>query len=343
MTQEAYTLAELSEIIGAKLRGDPDCKIYGIASLESAKSGDVSFLADKKHVHLLNDTKASAVVVPERCANLCDKNALVVGNSKLEFIKLTELFNPRMTPKPGRHPTAIVGEGCDIDDSAHLGAYVVIGDNVKISAKTIIRSGTHIGNNVTIGESSLLYSRVTIYDDIVIGDRAIIHSGVVIGADGFGFAPNDKHQWIKIPQIGRVTIGNDVEIGANTTVDRGALDDTKLGNGVKIDNLVMVAHNVEIGDHTLISGCTGIAGSTKIGKHCTIGGAAIINGHIKITDGVMLAGASSVMKPITKPGAYGSTMLLQPLQDWKKSIIRYWKLGDLFARVKKLEASQETK
>jgi UDP-3-O-[3-hydroxymyristoyl] glucosamine N-acyltransferase len=342
MTQEAYTLAELTKLIGAELRGDADCKIFDIASLASAKAGDVSFLSDKKHAHLLKTTKASAIVLPQECAELCATNALVVPNPKLDFIKLTELFKPRLSsPKPSQHPTAIVGENCEIDKSVHLGAYVVVGDHVKIGAHTVIRSGTNIGDHVNIGESCCLYSRVTVYDDITIGNNAIIHSGVVIGADGFGFAPNEKQEWVKIPQVGRVIIGNDVEVGANTTIDRGALDDTRLGDGVKIDNLVMIAHNVEIGDHTLISGCTGIAGSTTIGKHCTIGGAVSIGGHIYITDYSVLAGGATVIKSIIKPGAYASTMLVQPLIDGKKGIIHYWKLGDLFKRVKKLETAQD--
>lgn len=340
MIEKGYTLAELADVIGATVKGDVNCKIYGVASLANAKLGDVSFLEDKKHACLLETSEASAIVVSKECVNMSPMNALLVTNPKLDFIKLTTLFKPRILPKPGLHPTVVLGENCQIAQGVHLGAYVVIGDNVDIGANTVIRSGTHLGDQVKVGESCYLYSQVTVYDEVVIGDRAIIHSGAVIGADGFGFAPNAQREWIKIPQIGRVLIGDDVEIGANTTIDRGALDDTQLGNGVKIDNLVMIAHNITVGDHTIIAGCTGIAGSVTIGKHCIIGGAVTMNGHIRIVDNVILVGGAQVFRPITEPGVYGSGMLIQPFREWRKGIIRYWKLGDVFERLKKLEAAQ---
>jgi UDP-3-O-[3-hydroxymyristoyl] glucosamine N-acyltransferase len=340
MSQESYTLKALANITGATLQGDPNRKIHGIASLAQAKSGELSFVADETYLSQLASSEATAVIIPADCANACHTDALVVPNAKLAFIKVAQLFHPVSSPSPGCHPTAVVGEHSTIHPSAYVGPHVVLGDHVTIGADVVLGPGTSVGDHVSIGAGSVFHSNVTVYPHCVIGERAVIHSGVVIGADGFGFTPNAAKHWVKVPQVGRVVIGHDVEIGANTTIDRGALDDTTLGDGVKIDNLVMIGHNVTVGQHTLICGCTGIAGSTAIGQHCTIGGASTINGHIRIADHVVLAGASGVMKSIAEAGAYGSAMLLQPIREWKKSLLRYWKLGDLFHRVRKLELSQ---
>lgn len=336
MSKIVYKLSELAQAIGASLQGDADCSINNIASIVHAKPGDISYLADEKYQKHLAETQASAILLDPKLAKDYANNALVMPNPKLGFVKLLQLLRPQKMPAVGIHPTAIIGEDCQIDPTVSIGPYVVIGDRVCIGARTVIGPSTMIEEGVSIGEDSYLYSRVSLYHDVVIGDRVILHSGVVIGADGFGLA-QDKGQWVKVPQIGRVVMGNDVEIGANTTIDRGALEDTVIGNGVKIDNLVMIGHNVRIGDHTAIAACAGIAGSTTVGKHCLIGASAGLNGHITICDQVIITGMGMIQKSITEPGAYSSGTGMQTNREWHKSVIRFWQLDEIYKRLKRLE------
>jgi UDP-3-O-[3-hydroxymyristoyl] glucosamine N-acyltransferase len=336
MNKSIYTLSQLAQAIGASVQGDANCKIHNIASIVHAKAGEISFIADIKYQKYLADTNASAVLLDKELAENCPVNALVMQNPKLGFVKLLQLLRPQKMPAMGIHPTAVVGARCQIDPSVSVGPQAVIGDDVVIGARSVIASGTTVGDDVVIGEDCYLYSRVSLYHQVIIGNRVILHSGVVIGADGFGLA-QDQGQWVKIPQVGRVVIGNDVEIGANTTIDRGAVDDTVIGNGVKIDNLVMIGHNVQIGDHTAIAGCAGIAGSTVIGKHCLIGASAGINGHINICDHVIITGFAMIQKSITEPGAYSSGTGMQTNREWHKSVIRFWQLDEMYKRLKRLE------
>lgn len=331
-----FTLDELAKAIDAHVVGDGNCKISQVASIVHAKAGDISLLADLKYKKYLAETKASAVLLNPKFAKDCPVNALVMKNPKAGFVKLIQLFCPKTSLPQGRHPSVILGQDCDIHPTATIGAQVVIGDRVKIGAHVSVGPGCVIGNDTVIGEESCLYSRVSIYHGVTIGKRTICHSGAVIGADGFGFAEHEG-QWLKIPQVGGVVIGDDVEIGANTTIDRGALDDTIIGNGVKIDNLVMIGHNVRIGDYTIIAGCAGIAGSTEIGKYCMIGASAGINGHIRICDKVIITGMAMIQKSITVPGAYSSGTGMQTNREWHKSVIRFWQLDDLVKRIRQLE------
>lgn len=331
-----YTLSQLADAIGASVQGDANCEIHNVASIVHAKSGEISFVAEAKYEKYLTQTQASAVLVDKKLAKNCPVNALIMPNPKLGFVKLLQLLRPQKLPPAGIHPTAVIGERCQIDSTARIGAYVVIGDDVVIGPRAVIGPSTTIGDGVKIGEDTYIYSRVTLYHEVVIGKRVILHSGAVIGADGFGLAPA-QGQWVKIPQVGRVLIGDDVEVGANTTIDRGAMDDTVIGNGVKIDNLVMIGHNVRIGDHTAIAGCAGIAGSTVIGKHCLIGASAGINGHIEICDHVIITGFAMIQKSITQPGAYSSGTGMQTNREWHKSVIRFWQLDEIYKRLKKLE------
>lgn len=336
MTKSIYTLSQLAQTIGASVQGDADCVIHDIASITHAQTGDISFVADVKYRKYLADTQASAVLLDKKLAKHCPINALVMQHPKLGFIKLLQLLRPQKMPPTGIHPTAVLGARCQIDPSVSVGPHVVIGDDVVIGARSVIGPGSTLGDGAMVGEDCYLYSKVSLYHEIVIGDRVILHSGVVIGADGFGLA-QDQGRWVKIPQIGRVVVGHDVEVGANTTIDRGAVDDTIIGNGVKIDNLVMIGHNVQIGDHTAIAGCAGIAGSAVIGKHCLIGASAGINGHITICDYAIITGFAMIQKSITKPGAYSSGTGMQTNREWHKSVIRFWQLDEMYKRLKRLE------
>ncbi|MFW0028794.1 MAG: UDP-3-O-(3-hydroxymyristoyl)glucosamine N-acyltransferase [Coxiella endosymbiont of Dermacentor nuttalli] len=332
-----YTLKELANAIGAKVNGDGDCEIRDIASIAHAQIGEISFLADQKYQKYLTKTKASALLLDKKLAENCPVNALIMPNPKLGFIKLLTLLRPQVMTKSGIHPTAVIGKNCQIDATVHIGAYAVIEDDVVIGSRTIIGAGTIVGYGTQLGADCCLYSRVTLCSHTIVYDRSIFHSGVVIGADGFGLARDEQHRWVKIPQVGRVIIGNDVEIGANTTIDRGALEDTVIGNGVKLDNLIMIGHNVHIGEHTAIAGCAGVAGSTTIGRYCMIGAGAGLNGHIDICDNVIITGMGMIQKSITKPGVYSSGTGMQPRREWRKSVIRFWKLEEITKRLKRLE------
>ena len=332
-----YSLKELAAAIGATVDGDGDCKIHNIAAIAHAGPGEVSFVTDYKYQKYLTQTKASAILLDQKLASFCSVNALVMPNPKLGFIKLLTLLRPQFIPPAGVHPAAVVSENCQIDPSAHVGAQAVIEDDVVIGSRTLIGAGTIIARGSRIGADCCLYSRVTLYHHTILGSRDIIHSGVVIGSDGFGLTKGEKGEWVKIPQVGRVVIGDDVEIGANTTIDRGALSDTVIGNGVKLDNLVMIAHNVRIGDHTVIAGCAGVAGSTIIGRHCMIGASAGLNGHIEICDNVIITGMGMIQKSITEPGVYSSGTGMQTNRAWRKSVIRFWQFDEMAKRLKRLE------
>lgn len=336
-----YTLSELAEALGAELQGDKNCRISNIATLKHAKPGDITYLTDIKYRKYMSETEASAILIEPQLAESCSLNALVLKNPQKGLIRLLQLLRPERPAVPGIHPTAIIGRECVLEESVTVGPYVVIGDHVKISRQTVIEAGVTIDEGTCIGEHCHLYPRVTLYHNLQVGNRVIIHSGAVIGADGFGLAQDTTKAWLKIPQVGRVILGDDVEIGANTTIDRGMLDDTVIGNGVKIDNLVMVGHNVHIGDHTAIAGCAGIAGSTRIGRYCMIGASAGINGHIEICDHVLITGMGMIEKSITEPGIYSSGTGMQTNREWHKSVIRFRQLDDMARRLRKLEKAQD--
>lgn len=340
-SQRSYSLSEIAKIINGKLKGQ-ECEINGIASLEKAQSGQISFLSNSQFRSFLATTQASAVILTAQNANLCPKtaSAIIVEDPYLGYAKAASLFIPETNKKSGIHPSAILGNNCKIDSSVSIGPYCVIGDNVEIQANTVLGAHCVIGSDCKIGKNTTFIANITLYSDVTIGDSVLIHAGVVIGSDGFGLA-NDKGKWQKIPQLGGVVIANEVEIGANTTIDRGALDDTIIEEGVKLDNQIQIAHNVQIGAHTAIAGCTGIAGSAKIGKHCMIGGSVSIVGHSEIVDKVILIGTASVERSITEPGIYGSGTGLLPFRELKKQGARYRQLDDIARRLQKLEKEGE--
>jgi UDP-3-O-[3-hydroxymyristoyl] glucosamine N-acyltransferase len=338
--KEHYTLGELAKLFSVKPQGNSDCKISGIASLERAQANQISFLIHPKFRDHLTTTKAAAVIISPQETVSYAGNALVTENPHLLYAKVAELFEAKEKNSLGTHPSSVIGVNCDIAPSASIAAHCVIGARVKIGKNVVIESGTCIGNDSVIGDDCHFASRVTLYHHVRVGERVLIHSGAVLGADGFGFA-KEKEMWRKIPQLGGVVIGNDVEIGANTTIDRGALEDTIIGNGVKIDNQVLIAHNVQVGDHTIIAGCTAIAGSVKIGRHCILGGGVLMADHVEISDYVALSGATMVEKSLTGPAAYGSCVGSMPMYKSKKVMLLLQQLGEIVRRIKKLEKEHE--
>lgn len=339
---ETVTLGHLSSKTGALLQGSPDINISGVGTITNAKSGDISFIANVAYRSHLGDTKASAVILNATDAKECPVAALVCRDPKLVFAQVVQLLYPYQTVMPSLHPTAIIGSESEVDPQSYIGPQCVIGKRVKIAANVIVEAGCIIGDDCTIGEGTVLYSRVTLYHGCTIGKDCTVHSGVVIGSDGFGYAKN-KDKWCKVPQIAGVTIGDRVEIGANTTIDRGAIDDTEISNDVILDNLIQIGHNVKIGEGTAIAACTGIAGSTQVGKHCMIGGGSAINGHISITDGVILVGCSNVAQSITQSGVYASAVLLTDFKTWKKNQVRFRQLDDFSKRLKECEKMLKVK
>lgn len=338
MQQHRHSLQEIAHLIDADyLKGDPACSISGIMALRSAQPGQISFLDNKRYLKYLAVTQASAVILRVECLKHAPNNALVVTNPYLAFAKVAKLFEKPSQVIPGIHVTAIIGENCHIHPGVSIAPYVVIGANTRLDEGVVIEASSVIGENVVIGADTRLASRVSVCADTRIGERVIVHDGAVIGSDGFGLA-KENNKWVKIPQLGKVQIGHDVEIGANVSIDRGALDDTIIGNGVKLDNQIQVGHNVTIGDNTAIAGCTGIAGSTHIGKNCMIGGGVCINGHIEIVDNVCITGMSSVVRSICSPGVYSSTHSAQPHREWKKNSIRFRQLNQLAKRLRTMEA-----
>lgn len=332
-----YTLGEIAESINGQLQGESACKITNVATLKNAISGQISFLSHFKYHPYLKTTRASAVILKAEHSAKCPTNALVVDDPYLSYAHVAKLFHVVEKITPGIHPTAIISATAKIDKSAMIGAYVVIGDNVIISANTVIDVGSVIQSNVHIGSDTHLHPKVVICDTTTIGNRVILHPSVVIGSDGFGLT-NNKGIWEKIPQVGSVHIKDDVEIGAHSTVDRGALDNTVIERGVKIDNHVQIAHNTRVGEHTIISGCVGIAGSTIIGKNCIIGGGVGIGGHLEIADKVIIGGRSTIAQSIKSAGVYAGHFPLMPVKLWRRVMFRIKKINQLYKKVSILES-----
>ena len=331
-----FTIDELAHEIGVEIIGDGKKEITHVADLEHSKQGSLSFAVSAQYIDKLKSTNATAVIVTPDLVKHCQTVKLVSKNPYLSFAHATRLLYPQEDFAPGIHHSAVINPESEIPDS------VYIGPNVVISAKCDIGHNVYIGANsiitaaCTIGVDTKFLARVTIVGPTFIGERAIVHPGVVIGSDGFGLA-NDNGVWEKIPQLGRVLIGNDVEIGSNTTIDRGALQDTIIEDGVKLDNQIQIAHNVKIGAHTAIAGCVGIAGSAVIGKHCAIGGGAGIQGHIEIADGTQITGMTKISQSITKPGVYTSGTAAQGNKQWIRNAMRFKELDKITKRLLGLE------
>ncbi|OZI14310.1 UDP-3-O-(3-hydroxymyristoyl)glucosamine N-acyltransferase [Sodalis-like symbiont of Philaenus spumarius] len=329
-------LADLAQQLDAQLHGDGDIVITGIASIGSAQAGQITFLSDSRFREKLSSCQASAVVLTPYSLPFFTGAALVVSNPYLTYARMAQLMDT--TPKPAEDISAgaVIAPDAILGQRVAVGANVVIESGVVLGNDVIIGPGCFVGKNTRIGAGTRLWANVTVYHDIFIGERCLIQSGTVIGADGFGYA-NDRGTWIKIPQLGRVIIGDRVEIGACTTIDRGALDDTRIGNGVIIDNQCQIAHNVVIGDNTAVAGGVIMAGSLTIGRYCMIGGASVINGHMAICDKVTVTGMGMVMRPITEPGVYSSGIPLQPNKEWRKTAALVMNISEMGKRMKAIE------
>lgn len=328
------SLAEIAARLGGDVLGDAETRIARVATLASAGAGDIAFLTNRKYRAQLQTTRAAAVILAPTAADAFAGPRIIAANPYAYYARVATLLNPPPAGQAGVHATAVVAS--PVPASATVGPHVCIGAGVTLGEGVVIQAGCVVGDGVSIGAGSILYPNVTIYHGCRVGERAILHSGAVIGGDGFGFAPDGK-LWIKIPQTGGVVIGDDVEIGANTTVDRGALDDTVIGDGCKIDNLVQIAHNCNIGPHTVLAGCTGIAGSVTLGEHCIVGGAGMISGHVTLAPGTTISGGSLVMKSISQPGLYTSVFPLDSHDEWVRNAAHIRRLSHLAERVSELE------
>jgi UDP-3-O-[3-hydroxymyristoyl] glucosamine N-acyltransferase len=330
----AFTLVEIAARLGGDVLGDAATRVSQVAPIESAAAGSITFLANPKLRRALETTRASAVVLGPAMADATSLPRIVAANPYAYYARLVGLLNPEPEAPAGVHPSAVVQS--EVPASVSVGPNAVVGRSVILGENVRIGPGAVVGDGVSIGEGGLVHANATVYRGCVIGKRVILHSGSVIGSDGFGFA-KDGDDWVKIPQIGRVVIGDDVEIGANTTVDRGALEDTIIGNQVKLDNQIQIAHNIRIGDYTAIAGCAGIAGSTKIGSRCTIGGAAMIVGHIEIGDNVHISGGALVAKDIAKPGHYSGSYPIDDHGEWVRNAAHIRSLDKMHKRIRELE------
>lgn len=335
-----YQLSELAKLTGTKHEGD-DCLIESIAEISSATSGDLAFISNPKYVEYLSVTKASALIINPEFLDACPVPALVTDNPRLVYAKVANLLYPPGKPESGINANAIVSESANIDKTASIAAGVVISAGATIGAGTQIGAGSVIEDDVVIGSNTRISANVTIGYGCQVGDDCIIHSGVVLGADGFGFV-KDGDSYLKIPQVGSVHIGNNVEIGANTTIDRGALENTVIGNGVKLDNQIQIAHGVSIGDNTVISAATAIAGTTHIGSGCLIGGLVGIIENLSITDNVMITGRTMVTRSITQSGSYSSSTPMDTTENWRKNSARFRRLDELAKRVARLEKTNKS-
>ena len=339
---QSATLQELAAKFGCRLRGRGDAIVTHVATLGSATGDAVTFLASPHYRDQLASTRAGAVVLNEADAVACPVACLVTDNPYATYARIAAYLHPRPTAVPGIHPAASVAPSAKVPSSAHVGAGAVIGANVILGANVVIGAGAIVGRGVRVGADTQVAPRTSLLDDVTVGERCIVHSGAVIGADGFGFA-EDRGEWVKIPQIGTVTIGNDVEIGANTTIDRGTIDATVIEDGVKLDNLVQVAHNVRIGAHTVMAAMSGAAGSTRVGRRCKIGGGAVIANQLTICDDVMLLFRSVVTKSITEPGVYGGCWPAEEATRWRRTAARLRNLDTMAERLHALERKSESR
>ena len=331
-----FTLGELATQFGCELAGDPTIAVSRVATLSSGQEGAISFFANVAYGDALASTAASAVILKESDLDKCPVSALISSNPYLTFARVAHVLHPDPVMTPGVHASACVADSATIADSAHIAANAVIDAECDIGEHVYVGPGVVVGPRCRIGDHTRLLANSTLVQDVTIGERGIIHSGAVIGSDGFGNAMSDQG-WVKVKQVGGVRIGDDVEVGANTTVDCGAIGDTVLGNGVRLDNLVQIAHNVRVGDHTAMAAMTGIAGSTTIGSRCMFGGSSGTVGHIKLCDDVIVSGCTMVTKDIREPGVYTGSFPAQKDKNWKRNAARFRRSDDMINRIKALE------
>jgi UDP-3-O-[3-hydroxymyristoyl] glucosamine N-acyltransferase len=332
MTGPSYSVAEIAARFGLETRGDAATRISSVATLARAGAGQLAFLANPRYRSQLADSAAAAVVMRAADAEGHAGTALVAADPYVAFAKIAALFDPPPPLQPGVHASAVVDASARIDPQAQVGPFTSIGARSRIAAGAVIGPGCVIGDDCVVGEGCVLVARVTLVRRVRLGQRVLVHPGAVLGADGFGLAM-DAGRWIKVPQQGGVVVGDDCEIGANTTIDRGAIEDTVLGEDVRLDNQIQIGHNVRIGAHTAMAGCAAVAGSATIGSYCLVGGAAGILGHLEVCDRVMITAMSLVTSSIREPGEYSSGTPLMPNREWRKNAARFRQLDTLARRV----------
>lgn len=331
-----YTLDEIVHALGGAVVGDGSTLIRRVSSLSNAKSGDISFVADSKYEKVVASSKASAFILQQSLLELTSAPRIVADNPYAYFAKVSALLNPVAVAPAGVARTAIVASSAKVPSTCSIGEYVVIGDNVVLGEQVVIKSGCVIEHDVVIADNTCLESNVTIRHHCEIGKNCHLFSGAVIGSDGFGYA-EEHGRWIKIPQVGRAILHDHVDVGANTTIDRGALDDTVIEEGVKLDNLIQIGHNCIIGAHTVIAGCVGVAGSARIGRHCRIGGAAMILGHLEIADHITISPGSMITRSLATADTYTALMPFQTHRAWLNTAANIRHLDDYANRIKYLE------
>lgn len=343
---QSLSLQQLADLIGASLHlsgnDSEDTQIHSMSTLANAGIGQISFLSNSKYRSQLSDTRAQAVILHPDELSHCPTTALVHANPYVGFALVAQALDTTPDAATGIHPTAVIAEDVSMGKNVSVGANAVVETGVELGDDVQIGAGSFVGKNCQIGRHTKLWANVTVYHNSVIGEHCLVQSATVIGSDGFGYA-NDKGKWIKIPQLGRVVIGDRVEIGASTTIDRGALEDTVIADGVIIDNQVQIAHNVEIGENSAMAACSVIAGSSKLGKNCSVAGLCGFNGHIEICDNSHFTGMSMVTKSITEPGLYSSGMPAISNLEWRKNAVQLRKISSIAQRVKDLEKQQSKK
>lgn len=334
----AMTLGALAVRHGCELRGDPAITVGHVATLAGARAGALTFLANPQYRSQLAGTSAAAVVLGPDDVPACPVACLVSANPYLTYARIAAELHPPRLLRPGIAPGAHVARGCRVPDSCQIESGAVVGEGALIAERVYIGANAVVGEGCRLGDDTRLMAGACLYDGVRIGRRCLIHSGVVIGADGFGIAREATGAWTKVPQVGSVVIGDDVEIGANTTIDRGAIDDTSIGDGVKLDNQIQIGHNVVIGRHTAIAGLVGVAGSTRIGERCIIGGDTVLSGHLTVADDVVISGGARVTRSIKRPGVYGGAIPADEANRWRKNVVRFGQLDDLARRLCHLES-----
>ena len=332
----SVSIGELAVRFGCELRGDPGVEVERVATLAEADAQSVAFVANPRYRAQLASTRAAVVVLDEASAAGCPCAALISANPHATFARIAAVLHPAPAGTPGVHPSAIVAPGAQIDPTAHIGALCVIGEGVHIGARAYVGPQCLIEDGVQVAADVRLVGRVTLCRGVSIGERTVIQPGAVLGGDGFGFA-QDAGRWLKVPQTGGVRVGVDVEIGSNTTIDRGAIEDTVIEEGAKLDNLIQIGHNVHIGAHTALAACVGVSGSTTIGRRCMIGGQVGIGGHLTICDDVMITGCTMVSHSVSRPGVYSGGIPLEEAHTWRRLVGRFKRLEALATRLKSLE------
>jgi UDP-3-O-[3-hydroxymyristoyl] glucosamine N-acyltransferase len=330
------TLGDLAVRFGLALRGDPDRPVDHVGTLAGAGPRGIAFLANAKRIDELASANAAAVILPPKLADQSPLDCLLADNPHAAFARIADVLHPKAMSPAGIHPSAVVAPDAHIDPTAHIGALVVIGARSVIGARAYIGPGCVIGDDVELATDVRLVARVTVLERVTIGPRSVLDAGVVVGSEGFGNAL-DEGRWVHVPQVGTVRIGADVEIGANSSVDRGALEDTVIGNGVRIDNLVQIGHNCTIGEHSALAGCAGLAGSSHVGARCRIGGGAGLAGHLRICDDVTVTAYTLVTGDIREPGVYSGGIPAESAADWRRIVGRLKRIEGLARRVGDLE------